>query len=220
MEKKRKAKGRGVWRREKSVEQQVHGSNGWRTVSWEGTNSLCFLTPLPEGHPRQGASFLILSPCTTWNPPNPASFNTAASRQGHSNTHPRCRRETGNNAGSTMNQNSYKIGLIVHNCKAPSQPHFQLPSMRWAPSSLNPHGLASTCSEEGSISTAGPPASTAQPHLHLEVQWGCASVEMVLGFWEDPGYSQRNNEIQGMVSTSATSKSQPFVHWQQQTEQT
>lgn len=60
-------------------------------------------------------------------------------------------------------------GLILYNCKAPSHPHSQLPTMWWAPSSLNLHGLASSFSQEGSICTSGTPASTVQSHLHLKV---------------------------------------------------
>lgn len=76
--------------------------------------------------------------------------------------------------------------------------------MWWAPSSLNPRGLAPRGSQEGSIWTAVPPASTAQPHRHLGLQWGGVSVESAL---------QRTlgilgeTEIQGTIAASPTPKS-------------
>lgn len=105
VEKKMKANGRGVWRREKSgkkcVKQQVHGSNGWEEYLVKGQEGSASWPHNLRATPHQGASFLILSPYTSlksnlspWDPSNPASLNTATCRQGHSNPHPKCRRET------------------------------------------------------------------------------------------------------------------------------
>lgn len=100
-EQKGKGKKRGgAWRRERKVEERKvqnskrKGSKGCRTVSWEGTAGTCLLTPWIESQPLLGASVLILSPqehCSPCDPPTSASSNTAASRQSHSNTHPRGR---------------------------------------------------------------------------------------------------------------------------------
>lgn len=159
------------------------------------------LTPVTQGTPSSG--YLcphILSPCTTLRsiaysvtsiPPSLVLLHPGSDIpifiqvQGE---------EQGNKADSTMNYESHRTGLILYSSKAPSHPCFQLPSMRWAPSSLNSRRLAPRRALSGQLDH-----QPALPNHAFIVKCNKTTVlTVVLGFWDNPGHTQRNEELQGM----------------------